>query len=116
MRGVTLRPPVPIQIAGATYRVHSSASVEELSGLAAVVEQKLRELVPGDKPLPPQAFLLVAMGLAHDLREERGRRLDAERALVQEQARRPVIEAPEGAPDSPAEGSPRGRGPGGKRR
>lgn len=118
---MTLRPPVPIQIAGSTYRVHSSASVEELASLAAVVEQKLRELVPGEGPVPLQAFVLVAMGLADDLRQERARRLDAERGLVQEQSRRQAAEAREvigpatRAPDSPADASPRGRAVGGKK-
>ena len=58
---------------GQRYRVVSSASPEELERLARVVDDKLAALVPPGRPITPQALLLAAMALAHDLDEERAR-------------------------------------------
>jgi cell division protein ZapA len=59
--------------------VVSSASEEELRRLAAVVEAKIGELVPSGKPIPPQALVLAALALAHDVENERGKRQALER-------------------------------------
>src|SRR5262245_53687098 len=80
---------VQLRIGGQTYRVVTGASDEELKRLAAVVDQKLGEVVPPGRAVTPQAMLLAAMALAHDLEEERAR-ADEERArsaAVAERAR-----------------------------
>lgn len=51
----------------------SSASAAELERLAAVVDEKLHEIVAPGRPLSPQAMLLVAIALAHDVELERRR-------------------------------------------
>jgi cell division protein ZapA len=65
--------PVQLRVGGQTYRVVTSASDEELQRLAAVVDQKLASLVPPGRPVTPQAILLAALALAHDLEAERDR-------------------------------------------
>jgi cell division protein ZapA len=72
---------VQLRVGGQTYRVVSSASEEELHRFAAVVDQKLAEIVPGHdgsrgqapggRVVRPEAMLLAAMALAHDLEQER---------------------------------------------
>lgn len=69
---------VQLRVGGQTYRVVTTASEQELQRLAAVVDDKLAAVVPPGKPITPQAMLLAAMALAHDLEEERART----RALV----------------------------------
>jgi cell division protein ZapA len=68
---------VQLRVGGQTYRVVSSAGEEELQRLAAMVDQKLCEIVPGGhaqtRVVKPEAILLAAMALAHDLEEERAR-------------------------------------------
>jgi len=64
---------VQLRVGGQTYRVVSSADEEELGRLAAIVDEKLRAMVPSGRPISPQAMLLAAMALAHDLEEERAR-------------------------------------------
>jgi cell division protein ZapA len=64
---------VQLRVGGQTYRVVSSASEEELGRLAAIVDDKLRAMVPNGRAITPQAMLLAAMALAHDLEEERAR-------------------------------------------
>jgi cell division protein ZapA len=77
---------VQLRVGGQTYRVVTSASDEELRRLAAVVDQKIATVVPPGRAITPQAMLLAAMALAHDLEEERARteqertRVDEERA------------------------------------
>lgn len=87
---------VQLRIGGQSYRVVTSASDEELQRLAAVVDQKLATVVPPGRAVTPQAMLLAAMALAHDLEEERARadqqrsRVEAERmnaAAIAERAR-----------------------------
>lgn len=51
----------------------TSASDEELQRLAAVVDQKLASVVPAGRAVTPQAMLLAAIALAHDLEQERTR-------------------------------------------
>jgi cell division protein ZapA len=70
---------VDLRIGGQSYRVVSSASEEELRRLAGRVDQKVAELAPAGKPVPPQALALAAIALAHDLEVEQGRRLTLER-------------------------------------
>jgi cell division protein ZapA len=63
--------PVEVKVGGQIYRVVASAGEEELKRLAAMVDARLRQLVPPGRPVAPQALLLAAMTLAHDLEEER---------------------------------------------
>jgi cell division protein ZapA len=70
---------VDLRIGGQSYRVVSSASEEELRRLAGRVDQKVAELAPAGKPVPPQALALAAIALAHDLEVEQSRRLMLER-------------------------------------
>lgn len=65
--------PVELRVGGHTYRVVSSASAAELERLAAVVDEKLHEIVAPGRPLSPQAMLLVAIALAHDVELEKRR-------------------------------------------
>lgn len=51
----------------------TSASDDELQRLAAVVDQKLATVVPAGRSVTPQAMLLAAIALAHDLEQERTR-------------------------------------------
>jgi cell division protein ZapA len=64
---------VQLRVGGQTYRVVTSANDDELQRLAAVVDQKLAAVVPPGRAVTPQAMLLAAMALAHDLEEERAR-------------------------------------------
>jgi cell division protein ZapA len=64
---------VQLRVGGQTYRVVSSASDEELRRLAAVVDEKLASVCPPGRVVTPQAMLLAAMALAHDLEQERAR-------------------------------------------
>src|SRR3954447_25028043 len=64
---------VQLRVGGQSYRVVTSASEEELQRLAAVVDQKLATVVPPGRTVTPQAMLLAAMALAHELEEERAR-------------------------------------------
>jgi cell division protein ZapA len=69
---------VELKVAGHTYRVASTATADELERLATVVERKLRELTPSSA-YHPQGLFLVAIALAHEVEEERVRRIAAER-------------------------------------
>lgn len=62
---------VQLRVGGQTYRVVTSASDDEIQRLAAVVDEKLAMVVPPGRALTPQAMLLAAMALAHELEEER---------------------------------------------
>jgi cell division protein ZapA len=70
---------VSVRIGGQSYKVASSAPEGDLTRLAAAVDTRLGELVPAGKAAAPQALVLVAMALAHDLEEERARRRGLER-------------------------------------
>jgi cell division protein ZapA len=70
---------VTLKIGSREYKLVSSATEDELSKLADAVNAKLTELVPPDRPEPPQALLLAALALAHDLEEERLRTRSLER-------------------------------------
>jgi len=69
---------VELRIAGQNYRLVSSAPADELQRLAEVVEAKLSEIAPKGKA-QPQALLLAAMALAHEVETERDRRESLER-------------------------------------
>ncbi len=71
--------PVQLRIGGQSYKVVSSADEEELQRLAGAVSAKVAELTPSGKTAPPQAVLLAAIALAHELEQERARRLAVER-------------------------------------
>lgn len=72
------RRPVNLRIAGQSYRVVSSATEEELQRLASAVSAKVEQVTPRGGRGSPQAVVLAAIALAHDLEEERARRLDLE--------------------------------------
>ncbi len=78
MSGAMDSRPVSLRVAGQSYRVVSSASEEELQRLADTVSAKVEELSRG-KVAAPQSMLLAAIALAHELEEERARRLSLER-------------------------------------
>jgi len=69
---------VPLKVAGQTYRVVTSAPADELNRLAKVVEAALEEVTPNGRQPSPQALVLAAITLAHELEEERSRRLALE--------------------------------------
>lgn len=71
--------PVELRVGGQTYRVVSSAEEHELRRLAEVVDARLRERVPAGRQVPPQALILAAISLAHELEQERSRRVELER-------------------------------------
>lgn len=71
--------PVQLRIAGQSYRVVSSAAEEDLHRLAETVSAKVHELTPPGKVPSSQAVILAAMALAHELEEERSRRIAVER-------------------------------------
>jgi len=70
--------PVELKVGGQTYRVVASAEEQELKRLADLVDHRLRSLSAPGKPISPQSMLLAAISLAHDLEEERRRRLQVE--------------------------------------
>ena len=72
------RAPVELRVGGQTYRVVASAGEDELKRLAGLVDGRLREHAGAGRSIAPQSLLLAAISLAHDLEEERGRRLAAE--------------------------------------
>lgn len=63
--------PVELRVGGQTYRVVASASQEELRRLAAIVDDRLRAITPPGRAVSPQALLLAAIALAHELEEEK---------------------------------------------
>src|SRR5262245_41692530 len=76
-----VRSAVEVNVGGQLYRLVASAGEQTLRRYAGVVNERLRDLTGSDRPNHPQAMLLVAMALAHDLEEERGRN-----AALREQA------------------------------
>lgn len=70
--------PVELKVGGHVYRVVTSADAESLERYAEVVQERLRETSGSDAPQHPQALLLAALALAHDLEKERERRLEVE--------------------------------------
>lgn len=74
---------VQLKVAGKTYQVVTSAAEEELHRLAQKVEDALHGVVPHGREASPQALVLAAITLAHELEEERRQRL-----LLEERYRR----------------------------
>src|SRR4051812_40464937 len=72
---------VTLQVAGQSYKVVSTAEEADLQRLAATVDAKIAEVVPKGRAIPPQAMLLAAIALAHELEEERGKREALERRM-----------------------------------
>lgn len=69
---------VELRVAGQSYKVVSTAPEDELERLAATLDAKVTELAPRGRT-SPQAILLAALAMAHDLEEERERRAALER-------------------------------------
>ncbi|HEX8792635.1 MAG TPA: cell division protein ZapA [Polyangiaceae bacterium] len=69
---------VELRIGGQAYRVVTSSPQDELQRLADLVESKLAEVGPKGRA-QPQALLLAALALAHEVESERGRRETLER-------------------------------------
>ena len=70
--------PVELRVGGQTYRVVASAEEADLHRLADVVDERLRKLTAPGRSVSPQSLLLAAMSLAHDLEDERNRRVRSE--------------------------------------
>jgi len=64
---------VELRLAGQSYRVVTTATDEELAHLLSVVEEKLNEVTPAGRRPAPDAMLLVALALVHELEEARER-------------------------------------------
>ena|SRR5690349_1442378 len=76
-----VRSAVEVNVGGQLYRLVASTGEQTLRRYAGVVNERLRELTGSERPGHPQAMLLVAMALAHDLEEEKARS-----AAIREQA------------------------------
>ena len=70
--------PVELRVGGQTYRVVATAEEADLHRLADVVDERLRTLTAPGRSVSPQSLLLAALSLAHDLEDERSRRLRSE--------------------------------------
>ncbi|HET7541313.1 MAG TPA: cell division protein ZapA [Polyangiaceae bacterium] len=70
--------PVELHVGGQTYRVVATAEEADLHRLADVVDARLRQLTAPGRQISPQSLLLAALSLAHDLEDERNRRLRSE--------------------------------------
>jgi cell division protein ZapA len=70
---------VRVSIAGQQYKVVSSAAEPDLLRLASKVDAKMAEVSPRGRPVNPQAMLLAAIALAHELEEEQAKRASLER-------------------------------------
>jgi cell division protein ZapA len=70
--------PVELKVGGQTYRVVASAEETELKRLADLVDARLRSMSAPGRPISPQSLLLAAISLAHDLEEEKRKRVQLE--------------------------------------
>ena len=70
--------PVELRVGGQTYRVLATAEEVDLHRLADVVDDRLRKLTAPGRAVSPQSLLLAALSLAHDLEDERNRRIRSE--------------------------------------
>src|SRR5688500_959310 len=77
-RGQMAGSPVELKVGGQTYRVVASAEETELRRLADLVDARLRSMSAPGRPISPQSLLLAAISLAHDLEEEKAKRLHIE--------------------------------------
>jgi cell division protein ZapA len=64
---------VQLRVGGHTYRVVTTAPDTDLKRFVAALEQKLDEVSPRGRVVNPQALLLAALALAHEVEQERGR-------------------------------------------
>lgn len=69
-----MRPAVEVSVGGQSYRLVASSGEQTVQRYAGLVNERLRDLTGTDRTSHPQAMLLVAMALAHDLEQERARR------------------------------------------
>ena len=102
--------PVALNVGGQSYRIVASVPEASLRRLAAQVDDRIRELVPPGRPVPPSAILLAAIALANDLEEEREKRQAVEvrsRDVLRRLLARidDALEVPEGEDEVP-EGTP----------
>lgn len=67
---------VQLKVAGQTYQVVSSAAESDLRRLAKMVEEALEGVTAPGRQASPQALVLAAMTLAHELETERAERRD----------------------------------------
>lgn len=106
------RTPIAVTVGGQSYKIVANVPEDVLRQYAGVVDERIRELVPPGKPVPPTAILLAAIALAHDLDEERAQRQSVE-ARSRDVLRRLLAriddalevqeeEMPEGSPPPPA--------------
>ncbi len=102
------RAPLALHIGGTVYKVHSSASAEEMTELARQVDEKLRELNPKNRPMTPQMLLLVALAFAHDAGEERKKR-EGVQAEARDMLRRMIIRIDAALDDGAADGEGEGQ-------
>lgn len=70
--------PVELKVGGQTYRVVANAEEPELKRLADLVDARLRSMSAPGRPISPQSLLLAAISLAHDLEEEKRKRVQLE--------------------------------------
>jgi cell division protein ZapA len=70
---------VEVIVAGQKVKLVSTATDEELRALAAIVSERGEQVAPRGRPSTPQALVLAAMSLAHDLEVERAKREALER-------------------------------------
>jgi cell division protein ZapA len=84
------RPAVEVNVGGQLYRLVGSSGEHTLQRYAGVVNERLREVTGSDRAPHPQAMLLVAMALAHDLEEERARHEET-RAHAEEMLRNLLV-------------------------
>jgi cell division protein ZapA len=100
---------VELRIAGSSYRVVSSAEEADLQRLAQMVGAKIAEVTPRGRPVQPQAMLLAAIALAHEVESERADRESLEkktrdflqRAIARiDDALEPLGETPEAEPSA----------------
>lgn len=67
-------PAVEVNVGGQSYRLVASSGEQTLQRYAGVVNERLRALTGSERAAHPQAMLLVALALAHDLEQERAQR------------------------------------------
>jgi cell division protein ZapA len=81
-----MRAAVEVHVGGQLYRLVASSGEQTIQRYAGVVNERLRELTGSERTSHPQAMLLVAMALAHDLEQERAQRA-SERSNTEQQLR-----------------------------
>jgi cell division protein ZapA (FtsZ GTPase activity inhibitor) len=69
----TKNPVVSLEVGGQLYRIVSSLPEDELKRLAAVVDARIRSIVPKGKPTTPSAILLAAIALVRDAEDAAAR-------------------------------------------